>query len=624
MIYTNLLYFLTAIFLFSMATIPAKAGLPGLAAFFAFMLVAGIFDKYVSFAYRRAGSGTAAYFQAEKHASIAALLVYGFMVFGLDLKYYLSFLSFGSSFPALVNIAGLLVFLLLFCIIWRRARRSYELDFARKYQPSVFVFSNIKANLPIVIPWMVLSLCYDLVYLIDLPWLEGIISSAWGDLLFLGIFLVFVMTVFPPLVRRLWGCKKLPPGPLRDHLESFCARQNFNAEILIWPLFEGRVITAGIMGIVPGLRYLLITPALVETMTRAELDSVMAHEIGHVKRFHLLLYIFLIGGFVIAGSLLGEPIYYWFFSRDFFYAIVAMTGFSPEVLRNITVAVPALAFLLFFFRYVFGYFMRNFERQADLHVFPVLGNGEAIISAFEKIAVLSGNIRDQPSWHHFGLGQRVDFLRKCEQDPGEIRRHHRKVGLSLFLYVAFIAAAFLTVNSISYDEAIARYEEKYIRADLLYDANQEEEPALWLFFAGNFLLEHSYERRAKKAFELALEIKPNQPDFLNNLAWLLLTSKDVSLRQPQRALKLAEKAVQLKPAGYILDTLATAWWANGFPAEAIALEEQAIMIDPEQKQYYQEQIERFANSTYAEELETVLSEELPAQIEIEVTGEGKA
>lgn len=600
-----------------MATIPAKAALPGFAAFFAFMLTAGIFDRYVGLVYRRAGSSTATYFRSEKHASIAALLVYGFMVFGLDLKYYLSFLSLGNSFPALVNIAGLLVFLLLFCIIWRRARKSYELAFAKRYRPSVFIFSNIKANLPIVIPWMVLTLCYDLVYFIDLPWLEEIMSSSWGDVLFFGIFLVFVITLFPPLVRKLWGCQKLPPGPLREHLDNFCARQNFKADIYIWPLFEGRVITAGVMGIIPGLRYLLITPALVETMTRAELDSVMAHEIGHVKRHHLLLYVLLIGGFVVTGGLLGEPVYYMFFSRDFFYSIVEMTGFSPEVLRNIVVAVPALAFLLFFFRYVFGYFMRNFERQADLHVFPVLGNGEAIISAFEKIAVLSGNIRDQPSWHHFGIGQRVDFLHKCEQDPGEIRRHNRKVGLSLVLYVAFIAATFLAVNGMTYDRTIAQYEDKYIEADLLYDANQEEDPAMWLFFAGNFLLEHDYERRAVKAYDLALEMKPNQPDFLNNLSWLLLTSKDVSLRRPERALELSKKAVQLKPAGYIIDTLATAWWANGFPAEAIELERRAIMIDPEKKQYYQEQIERFTGSTYAEELQTILTEEAPSQTKTE-------
>lgn len=612
MIYTNLLYFLTAIFLFSMATVPAKAGLAGIPAFLVFVFIAAIFDRYVSIIFRRSGTSTASYFRAEKHASIAALLVYALMIFGLDLKFYLSFLSLGGKIPALVNIGGLLVFLCLFVIIWRRARKSYELAFAKRYRTSVFILSNLKANLPIVIPWMVLTFCYDLVYFADLPWLKELMRSSWGDVLFFGLFLVFVITLFPPLVRKLWGCKKLKSGPLYEHLKEFCRKQNFNADLYVWPLFEGRVITAGVMGIVPGLRYILITPALVETMTIDELDAVMAHEIGHVKRFHLLLYVFLIGGFVLTGGFLGEPLYYFFFSKDYFYSFVGMTGLSPEVVRNIVVAVPALIFLLVYFRFIFGYFMRNFERQADLHVFPVLGNGDAIISAFEKIAILSGNIRDQPSWHHFGIGQRIDFLKKCEKDPAEIGRHNRKVGLSLLFYIIILLSTFLVVRDLSYENAMASYEDKYVKADLLYDANQEENPAMWLFFAGNFLLEHNYEKRAITAFELALERSPLQPDFLNNLSWLLLTSKDTSLRNPERALELARTAAQLKPQGYIIDTLATALWANDLIAKAIDMEEQAMHIDPEKEEYYQEQIKRFNSYSYAEELKTGLTDNIPA------------
>jgi len=620
-IYTNLLYFLTAIFLFSVATIPAKPGLPGWWALPAFAAVLAVFDFYAGALFRRAGRSTAGYFSAEKHASIAALLLYSFLIFGLDLKYYLSFLSIGGNLPALVNIAGLGVFLCLFALIWRRARKSYEVVFERRYRSSVFIFSNIKANLPIVIPWMVLTLCYDIIYFIKLPWLERLLDSPWGDVVFFGTFLLFVITFFPPLVRKLWGCKKLEQGPLYDHLRAFCLKQNFNADIYIWPLFEGRVITAGVMGIVPGLRYILITPALVETMTVEELDAVMAHEIGHVKRFHLLLYVFLIGGFAFAGGFLGEPLYYLFFSQDYFYSFVQWSGLSPEVVRNVAVAVPALVSLLLYFRFVFGYFMRNFERQADLQVFPVLGNSRAIISAFEKIAVLSGNIRDQPSWHHFGIGQRVDFLQKCEQEPSAIDRHHRKVRTSLFVFVAALVFAGLGIGNLSYDDAMAHYEQKYIRADLLYDAGQEERPALWLFFAGNFLLEHDYERRAITAFELALEIQPEQPDYLNNLSWLLLTSKDAGLRRPQQALALAKKAAELKPSGYILDTLATAWWANGYPEQAIATEKQALAIDPGKAEYYQSQIVRFQTSEYTRELDMTATGDIPERSKLMKEGE---
>ncbi len=595
-----------------MATVPAKAGLAGIPAFFAFVLVAVIFDRYVSVIFRRSGTSSAGYFRAEKHASIAALAVYALMIFGLDLKYYLSFLSLGETIPALVNIGGLVVFLCLFAIVWGRACKSYERVFARKYRSSVFIFSNLKSNLPIVIPWMVLTFCYDIILFIDIPWFQELMKSAWGDAIFFGMFLVFVITFFPPLVRKLWGCKKLNSGPLYTHLKEFCRKQNFNADLYVWPLFEGRVITAGVMGIVPGLRYILITPALVETMTIEELDAVMAHEIGHVKRFHLLLYVFLIGGFVLAGGFLGEPLYYLFFSRDYFYSFVGMTGLSPEVLRNIAVAVPALVFLLVYFRYIFGYFMRNFERQADLHVFPVLGSGDAIISAFEKIAILSGNIRDKPSWHHFGIGERIDFLKKCEKEPVEIQRHNRKVGLSLLVYIVILLAMFLTVRGLSYEDAIASYEQKYVKADLLYDAKKEENPTLWLFVAGNYFLKHNYEKRALIAFNLALERSPLQPDFLNNLSWLLLTSKDTSLRNPQRALDLSRMAAQLKPQGYILDTMATALWANNLVAQAIDMEEQAILVDSEQQDYYQEQISRFKSSSYAEELKTGLTDTMPA------------
>ncbi|MCW5214429.1 hypothetical protein VU13_03840 [Desulfobulbus sp. US5] len=42
----------------------------------------------------------------------------------------------------------------------------------------------------------------------------------------------------------------MEPGPLRHGIERFCRNQNFSSEILYWPLFEGKMITAGVMGIV--------------------------------------------------------------------------------------------------------------------------------------------------------------------------------------------------------------------------------------------------------------------------------------------------------------------------------------------------------------------------------------
>lgn len=94
--------------------------------------------------------------------------------------------------------------------------------------------------------------------------------------------------IFPAIIIRLWGCTPLPPGESRQQIESFCRKQNLAyAEILTWPLFEGRMLTAGVMGLTRKFRYLLITPGLLKAMNQDEIDAVLAHEIGHVKRHHL-------------------------------------------------------------------------------------------------------------------------------------------------------------------------------------------------------------------------------------------------------------------------------------------------------------------------------------------------
>ena len=36
---------------------------------------------------------------------------------------------------------------------------------------------------------------------------------------------------------------------------------------------------------------------------------------------------------------------------------------------------PVLLLMLVYFRFVFGYFIRNFERQADAYVFRAVGTG---------------------------------------------------------------------------------------------------------------------------------------------------------------------------------------------------------------------------------------------------------
>jgi Zn-dependent protease with chaperone function len=601
--YNNLLYFLVAIFLFSVDSVPTTPLLPvwqgGLVFFF---LLLG-YNRIARRTFLRpAAVSSAGYFGAEKRLSILALCFFAVSLYSCDPKYYLSRLPGTGLMPAVVNILGLLLFVVFLVLMWRAGRENYQQIFGRKYSVAGFVLSNLKVNLPIVLPWIILSLCYDLLALLPFPGLQKFAGSQWGDLLFFAVFLGFVVLFFPPLVRRLWGCKKLPEGHLKQRLEAFCEKQGFSADFYLWPLFEGRVLTAGVVGIVPGLRYILITPALLETLTLEELEAVMAHELGHVKKRHLLLYVFLIAGFSLLAGVVAEPMVYLLLSVEPLNRAMMHFGMGVESILTVAGAVPLLIFMIVYFRYVFGYFIRNFERQADLFTLAAVGSARPLISSFEKIAFLSGDIRDQPNWHHFGIGERIDCLERAGRQPDLVERHNRKVRYSLLGYCAVMVLSVLLFSRIPTDELAKRYQENYAETFLMQKVKQEPERALWQRLIGDLMLNRKMEKKALEAYEKAYSIEPANPEIMNNLAWLLLTSEDVSLRDPVKALTLARGAAALQPKPHILDTLATAYWAMGLVDEAVRIEMEALRADGAQKRFYQARIAKFTSESYMDEI----------------------
>jgi Flp pilus assembly protein TadD len=129
-----------------------------------------------------------------------------------------------------------------------------------------------------------------------------------------------------------------------------------------------------------------------------------------------------------------------------------------------------------------------------------------------------------------------------------------------------------------------------------YLANKEPEApedALRYGLLGDMYLKRGDNADAIRAYEKALTFDPNEPYILNNLAYLLCTGPDPGARDPRRALLLAERAIRLKSAPHIWDTLAEALYANGRIEEAIAAEEKALSMNPEDRHIYEEQLEKF-------------------------------
>jgi tetratricopeptide (TPR) repeat protein len=90
-------------------------------------------------------------------------------------------------------------------------------------------------------------------------------------------------------------------------------------------------------------------------------------------------------------------------------------------------------------------------------------------------------------------------------------------------------------------------------------------------------------RTAVSGFRSALQLEPGNVDAANNLAWILATSAEPSLRSPGEAVWLAEFAVSASPGRTpaFLDTLAAAYAAAGRYQDAAKTVREAVRIAEE-------------------------------------------
>ncbi len=91
---------------------------------------------------------------------------------------------------------------------------------------------------------------------------------------------------------------------------------------------------------------------------------------------------------------------------------------------------------------------------------------------------------------------------------------------------------------------------------------------------------------AIRAYEHALELRADWAAANNELAWLMATTTDDTVRDPNRAVQLAEAAcaASFRQEASLLDTLAAAYAADGRFAEAMAVAREAIDRATEDKQ----------------------------------------
>lgn len=540
--------------------------------------------------------------QMVTHHSILALALFAIGIWIFELPSYLGFLRLFVTLPSLLDLLFLLLFAGSLTLVWYYAYDAHRAIYRSGISRGTYVYSNVAFSVPILLPWALLFSIADLLRLLPFELPKRILDTAVGQAGYFLIFLVLAAIFAPLLIQRIWRCRPLEEGDVRRRIEAICRQAGVRyADIVYWPIFGGRMITAGVMGLVSRFRYILVTDALLELLTPEEIDQVIAHEAGHVKRRHLLLYLLFLVGFMLV-SYAAYPLSFiaLFFVKPIL-GLVLTFNLNPSNFIYAIYSVLLVLGIVVYFRFVFGFFIRNFERQADLFVFRLFPDAKALIATFEKIALTSGQPADKPNWHHFSIKERMDYLHRCGQDPSLIERHDRKVrnGIAVYL-VGFII---LAVGVFQLNQAVLGQGGRQLRLAALENYLSQKSPksaedALLYAMLAGIHMERGNDAAVIAAYEKALILNPDEPDILNNLAWVLATSDETALRDPPRALDLAQKAVALKQAPHIWDTLAETLYVNGRVEEAIAAQKTALAMDPPDRKHYEEQLEKFKRSLH--------------------------
>lgn len=289
--------------------------------------------------------------------------------------------------------------------------------------------------------------------------------------------LAIVYVLAPLVLRRVLNTRPLPDCPLRRRLQRLCERTGLHyRDILLWDT-QGYVGNAAVMGVLPQVRYVLLSDLLLETMTDEQIEAVFAHEIGHVVHRHMGWYLMVILTFIFLGIGPGMVI-----------ETQVRRWITDENLLQVVLLIGGVGW----FWVLFGLLSRRFERQADVYAArtmqliepPVmtglseLGLSEALASmpktvsvppvlqpvekqrawarlnsfvgpygatifasALLRVAQVNNIPTRRREWLHGSIASRMRFIKSIATDPARTRAFDRAMmNVYLLLLLAFCAS----------------------------------------------------------------------------------------------------------------------------------------------------------------------------------------
>ena len=202
----------------------------------------------------------------------------------------------------------------------------------------------------------------------------------WG---FVFIYQLFIMYIAPNFIMPLFNkFEPLEDGELKTKIEEFAKAQNFHLKGLF--KMDGSKRSTKSNAFFTGLgknRRIVLFDTLIEKHTVDELVSILAHEVGHYKKKHILKMIIL--STINAGAI--------FYIMSLF--INNKDLFDAFKMEHLSI-YGSLIFFMFLYSPIstilsvgFNKISRNHEYEADVFAIRTYGKKEAFIDALKKLSV---------------------------------------------------------------------------------------------------------------------------------------------------------------------------------------------------------------------------------------------
>src|SRR5437773_2960418 len=217
-------------------------------------------------------------------------------------------------------------------------------------------------------------------------------------------FQLLLMLIAPAVIMPLFNkFTPLPDGSLRERLFALASRTGFPTHSI--EVMDGSKRSHHSNAFFTGFgrfRKIVLFDTLVAQLAEPELESVLAHEIGHYKKRHVVKLL----GVSIFGVFMGFAAVAWLARQQWFYRAFGFEYHAGFAAANVVPAMLLFALLAgtisFWFSPLVHIWSRRFEYEADAFARATTGDAQPLIQALRKLTEKNlSNLTPHPLYSGF-------------------------------------------------------------------------------------------------------------------------------------------------------------------------------------------------------------------------------